>query len=406
MALVLWARVAKQWPQNLPARTQLGQAAFRKGDFVVARQHFEVAASAPGAQPRGWIQLALCCQKLGDDGGEAHALQQCLEADPYDLLGLLLRGQFNERMGHEHKAAASFGAAVAVAPPLEQLAPDLRPMVMHAMQFQEKYQARLGVFLDGYLAQQAQSSGLQASSRFKDSVDILLGRKRRYDSQPMRYFVPQVPAVEFFDRHHFPWLAAVEEATVAIRDEFLAILRNEHQGDFTPYIEYSPDQPLAQWAELNHNPNWSAFHLVKDGLPVSENAARCPKTMTAWARTPYPEQVGRTPVLLFSLLKPRTHIPSHVGASNCRLLVHLPLIIPKGCRFRVGSQTREWVPGQAWVFDDTIEHEAWNDSHELRVIMIFDTWNPFLSAEERIMITALNRGLSAFTDGSAQGYES
>ena len=74
--------------------------------------------------------------------------------------------------------------------------------------------------------------------------------------------------------------------------------------------------------------------------------------------------------------------------TNTRLTVHLPLIVPPDCGFRVGSETREWVPGKAWVFDDTIEHEAWNESDVPRGILIFDIWNPFLTAAERDLMRA------------------
>ena len=92
---------------------------------------------------------------------------------------------------------------------------------------------------------------------------------------------------------------------------------------------------------------------------------------------------------MFSALAPHTRIPPHTGSTNSRLLVHLPLILPGKAGFRVGNDTREWQMGEAWVFDDTIEHEAWNDADETRFIMIFDIWNPLLSAAERELISAL-----------------
>ncbi len=97
---------------------------------------------------------------------------------------------------------------------------------------------------------------------------------------------------------------------------------------------------------------------------------------------------GRAPTAFFSILDANTDIPAHVGVTNTRCTVHVPLIIPPDCGFRVGSTTREWVPGQAWVFDDTINHEAWNRSDTPRAILIFDVWNPLLSAAERDLITA------------------
>jgi aspartate beta-hydroxylase len=107
---------------------------------------------------------------------------------------------------------------------------------------------------------------------------------------------------------------------------------------------------------------------------------------------------------MFSLLKPKTRIPPHTGVSNVRLVTHVPLIIPEGCGFRVGNTTRQWEPGKAWVFDDTIEHEAWNDSDKLRVVLIFDIWHPQLNTVEREMITAMSAGLNAF-QGEAGGFD-
>ena len=122
--------------------------------------------------------------------------------------------------------------------------------------------------------------------------------------------------------------------------------------------------------------------------------------MQALAGAPQPDQPGRTPTAMFSLLLPHTHIPPHSGVSNVRLVTHLPLIVPSDCRFRVGNETRAWQTGQAWVFDDTIEHEAWNDSEQLRVVLIFDIWHPQLSRAERALIGAMTRGISAFAGGA------
>jgi aspartyl/asparaginyl beta-hydroxylase (cupin superfamily) len=215
----------------------------------------------------------------------------------------------------------------------------------------------------------------------------------------MIYHFPTLAPIEFFDRADFPWLDPIEAGADAIRDEFLAILAAEE--GFTPYITYPPDVPHNQWAELNNSPRWSAFHLYKLGKLVAENAAKCPTTMRLVDdHAPKPDQPGRTPSAMFSLLKPRTRIPPHTGVTNVRLVTHLALIIPEDCGFRVGNDTREWVPGKAWVFDDTIEHEAWNDSDKLRVVLIFDIWHPHLTAPERALVTALSAGVNEFTSGS------
>jgi aspartyl/asparaginyl beta-hydroxylase (cupin superfamily) len=102
--------------------------------------------------------------------------------------------------------------------------------------------------------------------------------------------------------------------------------------------------------------------------------------------------------VFFSRLEPRTRIPAHTGSSNTRLTVHIPLIIQPDCGFRVGSEVRIWELGKALIFDDTIEHEAWNDSDQPRVVMIFDIWNPLLTAAERDLMTVATAGIAEFFD--------
>ena len=99
---------------------------------------------------------------------------------------------------------------------------------------------------------------------------------------------------------------------------------------------------------------------------------------------------------MFSALAPHTHIPPHNGETNARLVAHLPLIVPDGCKLRVGFEEREWRVGEVLVFDDTIEHEARNDSDELRVVLILDVWNPLLEPNEREMVKSLAAAARAF----------
>jgi aspartyl/asparaginyl beta-hydroxylase (cupin superfamily) len=101
---------------------------------------------------------------------------------------------------------------------------------------------------------------------------------------------------------------------------------------------------------------------------------------------------------MFSVLQPHTRIPPHTGVSNTRLVVHLPLILPTDCTFRVGNETRPWRMGEAWVFDDTVEHEARNDSDRPRTILIFDIWSPFLSPSERALIAEVTAAADAFNE--------
>ncbi len=401
-ALKAWERILAMDPNHLATLSALGKHSLRSGDLVSAKRAFQRVIDLDGRDPQQWVNLALACKGLRDEAGEEAAIKGALIADPMDLLALLMRATLLERHGKQHKAASAFAAAAAVAPSMEALHPDLRPAVQYAIDYKSRYDSQFGTFIDDFLKPYFDQHHGANLKRFRDSVDIMVGRKRRYDSHSMLHHYPGLAPIEFFERSDFVWLDAFEASTDAIRDEFLAVLSAEE--GFVPYVTYPQDVPLNQWAELNNSPAWSAFHLYKQGNRIEANAAKCPQTMQLLATAPQPVQLGRTPAAMFSLLKPRTRIPPHTGVSNVRLVTHLPLIVPSDCGFRVGNEVRQWVPGKAWVFDDTIEHEAWNNSDQLRVVMIFDIWHPHLNAAEREMITALAASVDKFV-GATESFD-
>ncbi len=398
----LWEKILNLDPNHATALLLTGQRAFRAGQLERARDLFERLVKVDGKDQQEWINLAVVCQAQGDLDGEDAAITGALTVAPSDLLGLLMRGDLRERQDRPHEAAKAYASAAIVAPALDALHPNLRPAVQRAIEKSERYNERLGSFIDDYMAQAYQDLPGAASGRFRESVDLMLGRKRRFDAMPTNYYFPGLAPTNFFDRAQFPWIEALEAQTDAIRAELLQALAAD--TGFEPYLTYSADQPHNQFAELNNSLRWSVLHLLKDGERVELNAGRCPATMAALAGLPQPQQPGRTPNAMFSLLKPHTRIPAHVGVSNARLVVHLPLIVPPNCGFRVGNDVIAWEEGKAIVFDDTIEHEAWNDSDELRVVLIFDIWHPHLSEAERALISAMSKGINAFT-GDAGGFE-
>jgi aspartyl/asparaginyl beta-hydroxylase (cupin superfamily) len=230
-------------------------------------------------------------------------------------------------------------------------------------------------------------------------------RTRIYPQQPSFLYFPQLPAIEFHERAAFPWLDSIEAATDAIRAELLDVLA-EDGGSLEPYVSHGggrSTQSIEQkWRELHQSRRWSVYYLWREGVPYQDHLARCPRTAAALESWPRCEVPGTSPNALFSILDARTRIPPHTGVNNSRLFVHLPLIVPPGCGFRVGGEKREWEPGKALVFDDTIEHEAWNDSDEPRAVLIFDIWNPDLRPEERAMLTTTIAGVGEFYGSSRQ----
>ncbi len=149
---------------------------------------------------------------------------------------------------------------------------------------------------------------------------------------------------------------------------------------FKPYVEDDPQRPRKEQEGMTGQSGLERLlPLERFGEIVPENAARCPRTMEVMAEIPLAAVTNRSPSVLFSLLRPGARIPPHTGLVNTRLICHLPLIVPPDCGFRVGNDTRTPVEGKAWVFDDTIEHEAWNRSDRTRVILLFEIWRPELT---------------------------
>jgi aspartyl/asparaginyl beta-hydroxylase (cupin superfamily) len=150
-----------------------------------------------------------------------------------------------------------------------------------------------------------------------------------------------------------------------------------------------PTRPRTEYHGLVDNPDWSTLYVFSQGRRVPEIEESFPQTLAAVEQLDLARITVRAPSILFSRLAPGARIPPHHGVMNARLICHLPLVVPPGCGFRVGGEMREWREGELLVFDDTVKHEAWNDSSSDRIILIFDVWRPEVSPEERRAITAL-----------------
>jgi len=277
---------------------------------------------------------------------------------------------------------------------VEQLPADLLQELRRAQQMCEKYAVQYKLWLRDRLVEKGFDPA-RSSARFARSFDIALGNRQIYVQQPRYYYFPELPQIQFYERADFPWFDEVEAATDAITAELLEVMREP--GSFAPYVEGDANRPRREHLGMLGNPEWSAFYLRRNGADVPANSARCPATMHALRNVPLAVVPQRSPSVLFSLLRPGAHIPPHNGLVNTRLICHLPLIVPPGCTFRVGNDEREWRRGKGWLFDDTIEHEAWNRSAETRVILLFDVWRPELTLEERDLVIALFEAIDAYS---------
>ena len=344
---------------------------------------------------RLWLNLAVVRRQLRDFEGAFQALREALALDNRNFPALLMQAALLDKLGRAKDAAAAYGVALVQAPPDAELDEATRKAVARAREVHGRHVNELGRHIRERMGAARDALTPAEKCRLESFIDTTLRVRKRYRQEPMEYWYPGLPDIEFYEREEFPWLPEFEAATDEIQRELGRILVEDEAG-FSPYIQYDEHLPLDQWRELNKSPRWSAFHFYDKGRAIEERCARAPATMAAVRRLPQAEVELRSPTAMFSVLKPRTRIPPHTGIANFRLVVHLPLVLPAGCGFRVGGETREWRMGEAWVFDDTIEHEAWNDSDETRIILICDVWSPRLSPEERAAIRSVIAATDAF----------
>jgi aspartate beta-hydroxylase len=371
------------------------------GNMRTALALLQDALAQGGGDVRLWLNLAVVRRQLRDFDGAFQALREALKLDNRNFAALLMQATMLDRLGRLKEAAAAYGIALVQAPPDAELDVPTRQAVARARAVHVEHVGELGRFIRDRLGDAREALRPAEKRRLEAFIDTTLRTRRRYRQEPMEYAYPGLPDIEFYEREEFPWLPDFEAATADIQSELGRILVEDEAG-FAPYIQYDDHLPLDQWRELNKSPRWSAFHFYEKGREIAERCARAPATMAAVRRLPQPFVDLRSPTAMFSVLQPKTRIPPHTGIANFRLVVHLPLVLPAGCGFRVGGETREWRMGEAWVFDDTIEHEAWNDSAEVRIIFICDVWSPRLSPEEREAIRSVIAATDAFR-GTAPG---
>ncbi|MGH8314102.1 MAG: aspartyl/asparaginyl beta-hydroxylase domain-containing protein [Steroidobacterales bacterium] len=384
----LWTEVQAIEPKHRQALFSLGVHAMQRGDFLRACELLESARTVAPHDLLVLLTLSAAFRERGAAAEERQAIEAALAVDPYFLPALLAKGAWIERAQGSAKAAVTYANALKIAPPEPHWPEPLRPQLAHAREVAERRSRSLHAHLTERVAHLQSSLPGSVADRWREAVSIMAGRSRPYHVDCNQLHIPRLPAVPFFDADQFPWVKALEDKTDSIRRELNALLEQEREK-FAPYIAYGEGEPVNQWQELNHSTRWSAYHLWRGGLPVNENLQRCPQTAQALRELPMADIGGLCPNALFSSLAPKTHIPPHHGETNARLVAHLPLVVPDGCLYRVGFDRRPWTVGKVIIFDDTVEHEAWNDSDELRVVLIFDLWNPLLTTAEREVVRTM-----------------
>jgi aspartyl/asparaginyl beta-hydroxylase (cupin superfamily) len=381
--------------QEADQRNRSAMRAIASGNLAGAEADLlQAVAAAPDHLP-AWLNLAGVRRQRGDIDAAFVAIHEVLTLDPRNFAALLMSATMLERQGLAVPAALAYRAALAHAPPDAALDPPTLRAVQRGREVQGAYVQQLDGHIREHLAPVESRCTAAERRRLEAFVKTTLRVERRYQQEPTEYFYPGLPAIGFYERAEFPWLEALEAATDDIGREVLALLAGQ-EGDDAPGARGHERLPLEQWREVNDVPGSRVHEFYRQGLPVQERCDRAPATMRAVTALPQARVALRSPCAMYSALQPQTRVPARTGTANYRLVVHLPLIAPDGCGLRVGSETRAWRAGESWVFDDTIEHEAWNSSDLPRYILACDVWSPRLSADERAAIAAVIAAADAF----------
>jgi len=378
----------------------LTRRAFAAGNAAEAvrlcRQSTEIEPGNSGA----WVNLGTALRLAGDELHAQSAFQKALACDSDNRIAALCLGESWERSGDLDGALLAYFQAVTLAQrngawrSRETTPAAIYPRVRHAVQFIDARRRRM---YEMAMAPLVRRFGRNQMKRVERCLAIYLGELapnyRDVRQKPTFLYFPDLPTEAYLPLDKFPWIGDLEAATDVIREEMLALIAAGH--GLEPFDD--PRQLEKVVAGAPGDASWDAIFLFRHGQRYEENCARCPVTVQAIERVPIVRIRDHGPEILFSILRPGAHILPHRGVTNTRVVAHLPLIVPTDCAFHVlGEPIRTWQAGRMFVFDDTFGHEAWNRSAETRVILMVDTWNPYLTEPERLAVETLVTSIGEF----------
>ncbi len=224
---------------------------------------------------------------------------------------------------------------------------------------------------------------------------LTLGRRFIWGLEGFFAAYSKLPNQEFFDNGAFPWVPAIEADWRAVRAELDALM---------PFVTHMPNfQDLSKDVRyISQDDGWKTYFFYAYGLKGRRNCRRCPATTKLIKRIPGMKTA------FFSILAPGKRLREHRGPYKGVLRLHLALLIPEpaeNCGIRVRSETRHWQEGKILIFDDTIVHEAWNQTDKPRVVLFVDVMRPMrfpANLVNAILVWII--ALSPFVLGEAGSY--
>lgn len=398
-AEAIYVAVLRRAPGQADASQRLAQLALRRGQAAIAVRLLESALRLDPGHPQLGVDLAVALANADDLAAAITSLQATLSRTPGSPPAWLLLGQLREATGDSLGALKAWYQAITRA----QRAglwkdPETTPLpllegVVDAIRAVR--QGRRELFF-AVLEPARQQYGTKALTRVERA---LTGYLREWDStpadpmqRPKFFFFPGLPNAPYHDPALQPWAVRLRAAFPQIRADALRVLNEDQRlPDFVPAGARVEDYVSG----TGPAPSWEAFFFYRRGTRFAANHERCPATSAALESIELCRIAEQAPEILFSILKPGSHINPHHGVSNVRLVVHLPLAVPRSCALHlIGHGEHHWQEGRLVMFDDTYLHEAWNRSDDTRIVLLMDCWNPYLTEAEKVAVKELIETIS------------
>lgn len=399
--------VLKDEPGHESARRGAAQFALALGDGRGAAAHWQHLVAVRPEDPALRYQWAQALERVGQAPAAQSVLAEFLQQHPQWPELWLYRAHLHEQMGQVDDQLKALHQALTRAHKVGQwlddgtTPPQLRATIQAARAaWTRRRKAHLEAAYEDLLAQH----GPDALRRVQHALAVYLKEVTDAPPDPRQrpkflYFpgldTPLHPG-PYHDPMRHPWAAALQGHGAAIRAEAEAWLRDPQGKE--GFLTFRPGDNADDYlGGTGAERAWDALFFYRHGQRLDAAHARCPQTSAALEAVDLCRIPGQTPEICFSVLEPGTMIKPHYGVTNTRLVMHLPLIVPPDCALQVlGSEPHAWQEGRLFMFDDTYEHQAWNRSDRVRVILLMDCWHPSLTEVERLALTALVQRIAAF----------
>jgi aspartate beta-hydroxylase len=386
----LYLQILETDPGHPVAARRAAHLALRRQDPERAIALLELARAESPMDADLTLDQALIEHAIGRRHEARRLLESAVATQPDCFTAWLLLGKLHQDAGHRAGVLHAWFEAVTRAQRAghwrgpESTPAQLLPVVTDAIATVRNGRAEL--FRASYEHVRLEH-GSQALRRVDHALAGYLGEFDPTPADPRQrpkfLHFPGLPEGPFHDPSLQPFAGALTAAFPAIRDEALQLMRARHRLE--DFVELGPNGRMSDFVGgEGENPAWEAFFFYRHGERYDDNHALCPRTSAVLESMELCRIDEQSPEICFSWLAPGSHILPHHGVTNVRLVMHLALVVPPDCALQIpGCAPYEWREGELMMFDDTYEHEAWNRSDGVRIVLLMDCWNPHLSAVEK-----------------------